>query len=266
VDPIERLRAENALKRAAIAEQRAELRKLQAELAAFAEQYTNIVGPLEAELDKVRQELEAYQRRQQSNTFSSSASSSGIWGEYGSFEEAFDAKYRRNPNEPITPKKTKKQISSEEQQSELRTLYRKLARKYHPDTTTDPAEKARFTLLMAQINAAYRAKNLDELYVLDGRAPAKIEAEMPKIDPDWIDISGGQETYLDLLEQARKLDDELLTTKIEYQNMMTSPLMSLKIEASLARGRGRNLLREIATKVREDLVAARRELTSLRGY
>jgi uncharacterized coiled-coil protein SlyX len=264
VDHIERLRAEIALKRSALAEQRAEVNKLQAELALFAEQYTNMVGPLEAELDKVRQEIESHQRPKHSNTSYNAYTSGSIWGEYGSFEEAFDAKYRRNTNEPIIPKKAKKQIDTEEQQSELRTLYRKLARKYHPDTTTDPAEKARLTLLMAQINAAYRAKNLDELYVLDGRAPnrqTRIETAMPNMN-----VVGVQETYLDLLEQARKLDDDILAAKIDYQNIMTSPLMSLKIEASIARSKGRNLLREIAAKVREDLTTARRELTALRGY
>jgi hypothetical protein len=156
----ERLKAEIELKRAALAEYRAVLLKLQREVEAFAKQYDRVIGSLEAQLDAVRQEIETLQSSPEPGfTFDAGT----IWGPYGSFEESFDAKYRQPQNPMI---QTKRQAVDE---NSLRTLYRKLARKYHPDTTTDPAEKARLTVIMAQINAAYRAKNMDELYALDGK-------------------------------------------------------------------------------------------------
>src|SRR5215470_746989 len=90
-----RLQAEIELKRAALAEERAALQKLQSEVASFARQYDRMIGPLEAELDSVRQQIESLQTRPVVNHDS-------IWGPgYSSFEESFDAKYR-TPNPPIS--------------------------------------------------------------------------------------------------------------------------------------------------------------------
>ncbi len=246
---IERLQAEIGLKRTALAEYQAALRKLQTEIESFARQYDRIIGPLEAELDQVRQQIEMLQSAPPTFDYDS------IWGPgYTSFEESFDAKYRRQPSNPtITP-----QCRVDE--DDLRKIYRKLARKYHPDTTTDPAEKARLTVIMAQINAAYRARNIDELYALDGkRAPVK-----PASIPNPASTPARAPTHADLLAVSERLDDEILQVRSEHQRLMTSPLMSLKIEYSLARGQGRDLLREIASKVREDLIAAKAELAELR--
>ena len=249
---IERLRAEIELKRSALAEHRASVQKLHNEIDTFARQYDKIIGPLEAQLDSIRQQIESLQSEPLNfNTYNDGS----IWGPgFSSFEESFDAKYRRPNNPTITP------TSRSVDETSLRSLYRKLARKYHPDTTTDPAEKARLTVIMAQINAAYRAKNIDELYALDGQRP-RHSASTPKPTVSAADRKPG---YFDLMEQSRKLDEEILWVKSEHQRLMTSPLMSLKIEYSLARSQGRDLLREIAAKVRADLDAARAELNALR--
>lgn len=244
---LERLKIEIELKRAALAEHRAELLKLEKEVEGFAQQYAKIVGPLEAELDSVRQQIEELQ------SFTS-FSNSGLWGGYASFEESFDAKYRRPPNEPIRPLKSSRPVADE---NSLRTLYRKLARKFHPDTTTDHAEKARLTVIMAQVNAAYRAKNMDELLALNGQ-----RKEPPPTPP----VPLTEPNYNDLIKLAQLLDEEITWTQIVYNRLLNGPLMALKIEHSLAKSRGRDLLKEIAAKVRADLDAAKAELASLRRH
>jgi hypothetical protein len=244
---IERLQAEIGLKRSALAEHRAALLKVQREVEAFARQYDRIIGPLEAELDRVRQEIESLQSAPP--TFENSGS---IWGPgNATFEDSFDAKYRR-PNNPTI------NLRRALDDNDLRIVYRKLARKYHPDTTTDPDEKARLTMIMAEINAAYRARNIDQLYALDGK---RTPAAKPVIDPAA--NAKRSTTYNELTALSYQLDDEILQVKSEHQRLLTSPLMSLKIEYSIARGQGRDLLREIAAKVREDLIAAKAELVEL---
>jgi hypothetical protein len=246
----ERLKAEIELKRAALAEYRAALQKLQREVEAFAKQYDRVIGSLESQLDSVRVEIETLQTGPTADLHFDSGT---IWGPYGSFEESFDAKYRQPQNPMI---QTKRPTFDE---NTLRTLYRKLARKYHPDTTTDPVEKARLTVIMAQINAAYRAKNMDELYALDGK-----KAPGPTPPPDVTPLTPREPTYIELTALSHKLDDEIAMAKSEHQRLLTSPLMGLKIEYSIARSQGRDLLREIAAKVRADLDAARAELAALR--
>lgn len=250
----ERLRAEIELKKAALAEYRAALAKLQNEVDVFARQYDKVIGLLEAQLDSIRQQIEDMQTTSAS---SYSYDSGSIWGPgYSSFEESFDAKYRRPNNPTILPKPGR----SAPDENSLRSLYRKLARKYHPDTTTDPAEKTRLTSIMAQINAAYRAKNIDELHAIDGQKARRGANDPLVVKP----LTKQEPGYYELLNTSQKLDDEILWVKSEHQRLMTSPLMSLKIEYSLARSQGRDLLREIATRVRADLDAARVELDALR--
>src|SRR5262249_20956074 len=245
---IERLQAEIELKRSALAEERAALMKLQSEIDSFARHYDRVIGPLEAQLDAVRQEIESLQ-------LTRSANHDSIWGPgYSSFEESFDAKYRR----PLDPKEPGPRRAVDD--AALRTLYRKLARKFHPDTTTDPAEKARLTVIMAQINAAYRAKNIDELYAIEGQKRGKVRIDPPIVDQ--FPLRGP--SYFDLLKISEKLDEEIAWTRSERTRLMHGPLMSLKVEASIARSQGRDLLREIAVKVRADLDAARAELAELR--
>jgi hypothetical protein len=245
-----RLQAEIGLKRSALAEERATLQKLQNEISSFARQYDRTIGPLEAELDAIRQQIDALQTRTTTTNHDS------IWGPgYSSFEESFDAKYRNSPQNP-TINVPRRQVD----ESALRTLYRKLARKYHPDTTTDPNEKARLTVIMAQINAAYRARNMDELQAIDGQ---KMRSQ--KVAPPVVNPMGPQELgYYELIKVAEGLDAEIAWTRSEHSRLLSGPLMALKIEASIARSQGRDLLREIAAKVRLDVNAARLELAELR--
>ncbi|MEP7286167.1 MAG: J domain-containing protein [Chloroflexota bacterium] len=251
---IERLQAEIGLKRVALAEERASLQKLQSEIESFARQYARTIGSLEAQLDAIRQQIEALQTV-------SRPEQSSIWGPgFSSFEESFDAKYRR-PQNPMISAPTPRAAN----EAELRSLYRQLARKYHPDTTTDPAEKARLTIIMAQVNAAYRAKNFDELQALDGQKAAKRPKDH-SIAPPVVDPSVQREpTFFDLQKTATQLDEEIAWTRIAYQRLMIGPLMSLKIEASIARSQGRDLLRELAIRVKADLETAKTELAALRG-
>ncbi len=249
---LERLQIEIELKRSALAEYKANLLKLQKELELFARQYDKALGLLEAQLDAVRQQIEALRAAKRKPA--PGASGAGLWGAgYASFEESFNAKYLN----PDTSNAIPAQRSVDE--PTLRTLYRKLARQYHPDTTQDPAEKARRTLIMAQINAAYRAKDADALYALDGRRSSATATVRPLTSPIPRSL-----TYQELYNLSRQLDDELDAVKIEHNNLLHSPLMTLKIEYSLARGRGVSLLNEIANKIRAELAAARAELDALR--
>lgn len=252
---IEQLYAEIERKRAVLAQHRADLAKLQSEVNGFAQTYDRIVGTLQDELDAVYQQIEDLQAPQ-GRYFGVEQAFDPIWGPYGSLEESFDAKYRRGPQpDPLTTP-TRTSVPD----GELKALYRRLARKYHPDTTTDPAEKQKRTVLMAQINAAYRAKNFKELQALE----IGVTRKAPSVTTQEIKVTPQQQTLADLMNMLHKLDDEIDWTKIEQQRLLTSPLMQFKIECSIARGQGRDMLREMATGLRSELVAAKNRLHTLR--
>jgi hypothetical protein len=252
---IERLTSEVAHRKQVLQQWRDELLKLQSEIRLFAQHYDRLVAPLEAELDAIRQNIEQLQA-----TAAPREQVSSIWGEYSSLEERFDAKYRNGPQGPIITWQTS---TPRPDDNELRTLYRRLARQHHPDLATEPEEKARRTVLMAQINAAYRAKNLKELKALELGPSRPKKPDIPS-KPAAQPLTPRQQTVAELQDLVHRLDEEIDWTKIEHQRLITSPLMQLKIEASIARSRGRDLLREIAAKIRDDLNASRAELDALR--
>lgn len=253
---IEQLYTHIEHKRTLLAQQRLELAKLQAELDTFAQLYDRLVGKLQDELDSVWQAIENAQMADR--PYVSDNLGDSLWGPYGSLEEAFDAKYRRGP-QPDSAQFAYVKVTANDK--ELKLLYRKLARQYHPDTTTDPVERQRRTVLMAQINAAYRAKNYKELRSLEvggGKRPVQPAAAPEPAPPT------AQQTFNELTKLIQKLDDDIDWVKIEHQRLMTCPLMQFKIEYSLARSQGRDMLREMASSLRADISDARRHLASLK--
>lgn len=62
---------------------------------------------------------------------------------------------------------TARERAAEQQQldakASLRTIFRQLASALHPDRETDPAERARKTALMSEVNAAYAANDLSTM-------------------------------------------------------------------------------------------------------
>jgi hypothetical protein len=240
---LERLRVEIELKRATLFELRGELFKLQTELGVFANEYEKKVGRFEADLEDIQREIQVLQRTIRSHGES-------VWGPgVYSFDEYLESR-RKSPNEPIKP------IKPAVDEDEVRALYRKLARKYHPDTTTDPEEKARLSVVMARINAAYNAKDTKTLRALEDQPVSEVLGAIPH--------DSGKATYEELLDLSYKLNDEIDWTRDELKSLLSGPLRTLKIECSIARGKGRDLLREMAAQVQEELTAARATLDTLR--
>jgi hypothetical protein len=245
---LEKLKVEIELKRAALKEEQQRLARLREEIGSFARQYERLVGPLEARLDALQDELSRW--RGGGNT-------GGMWGQYASFEEAFDAKYRRNVQDTHGPNAAQRAgVTRPVSEESLRSLYRKLVRRYHPDSTQNADEKARFTVIMAQINAAWRARDVNALYALDGQKVAQPAPDVSRLDQIT--------TLTDLMELSRRLDAEITDVQIEYRQLMTSPLMQLKIEQSLARARGGNILRELANRVQAEIDHCEAQLRKLR--
>lgn len=246
---LERLRAEIALRRDALREHRRRLEALEGEIAAFARQYDRALGRLQAQLDALQEQIE--QQRGESITHGGSGSS--MWGPYRSFEESFDARYRRPLQDTHGPNAARKGMQNTPRLDDgaLRMLYRKLVRQFHPDTTLDPAQKARYTVIMAQVNAAYQARNAEALLELDGR---------PNLPPPDVSTLDRIETLHDLMATLHRLDAEISDAQIAYQALMRSPLMQLKIEYSLARAQGRNLLLEIASRLQQEIAQLKGQL------
>lgn len=130
---------------------------------------------------------------------------------------------------------------------QIKRLYRRLARKYHPDLASDKTEQSYRTEKMAALNEAYAAGSLVEMIALS------TEDEEATGD-------GPQQTSV---EAARVLEKELarIQRKIalvnnEIENLHNNPVVQLSLDVKLARRRGRDLLEEMSIDLERRIVQA----------
>lgn len=100
----------------------------------------------------------------------------------------------------------KRQEVSEEVQEDIKTIWKKLIRKFHPDLVTDPGEKGKREALMKQVNKAYTEADLDTLRQLENQSATEdttassIEAlEKVLVDTENL-ILGAKQNFKDLRE------------------------------------------------------------------
>jgi hypothetical protein len=131
----------------------------------------------------------------------------------------------------------------------LRALFRELALRIHPDHALDPADELRRTRLMAQANDAFRRKDARLLRRMlrgfDGLAdafPAALEEEIREAR--------------EAVEQAAR---DVAAVESDFVALDASPLAELERSALAAAREGRDLLAEMAARVKGRIGMAMRQ-------
>lgn len=110
-----------------------------------------------------------------------------------------------------TKNKSAKQLEAERIQQEIDslkqknigTIYKQLAKLFHPDLEQDVGKKAEKEILMQQLTAAYEAKNLHALLTLELKWIHKENEHLESLTDEKLAV------YLQILkEQAQQLEDE----------------------------------------------------------
>jgi len=136
---------------------------------------------------------------------------------------------------------------------ELRRLYRTLAKRFHPDLTTDPDEKIYRQEKMASINQAYMDHDqsaLQELMELPVKAAGKIELTR-------------EQRVLEMYQEIDRLDDLILKLRQQLQDLNTSDDLHLALDFRLAQHEGRDLLKEYSAFYEEQIRALEEQLAGL---
>ena len=150
---LERKRAELAALEADLVERELELSTLQAELAAFEAEYLRVVGRRYAELDALRARIaQAHAARHPTDEVARKAASAATETAARSAAEVEDCAPKESAREFDPP-------------ADLKTLYRTLARRLHPDLAATDAERERRHEWMARVNEAYRRQDAEALRV-----------------------------------------------------------------------------------------------------
>jgi DnaJ-domain-containing protein 1 len=137
----------------------------------------------------------------------------------------------------------------------LKKLYREVAKRIHPDLTTDEAEKVRRQQLMVEANQAYEAGD---------------EEKLKAILHDWESSSEsvkGKGIAAELIRVIRKIAqcrDRLKTIEKEIESLEQTELYQLKTQVFTAKEIGQDLLAEMAQHLDEQIAEALQRLTELK--
>ncbi len=246
-DPdLKSLRAEVARRQERTAELELELFELRVSLAEFERELEIRVRPLERELQGLRAKLDQHRRE---------AARRGQWGERATQEEIPDVveQFRKawTPKFPSDAAPAKAP-PSEPKQGELRGLYRELAKRFHPDLTTDPAQKPWREEMMAKVNLAYESNDLAALRAL------RQQVERPAQE---LEVSRDQ-VLTDLHTEIRRLDQVIVGLQAEIGRLERSDVALLKLDAVKARLNGYDLLASMARDFGTQIAQTRSELAS----
>ncbi|MGD8805687.1 MAG: J domain-containing protein [Chloroflexota bacterium] len=159
-------------------------------------------------------------------------------------EEQYRRTWRRSSNddiyagaEPLNP--------ADAQQ--IKRLYRRLARKYHPDLATDKTEQRYRTEKMAALNEAYAAGSLVELIALSGAGEADAGDDPQHANADLVRV---------LEQELARLQRKLALVNNEMENVHNNPVVQLSLDIKLAKRQGRDLLEEMSLDLERRIARA----------
>lgn len=125
---------------------------------------------------------------------------------------------------------------------EIKTLYRRLARRYHPDLARNDSDRTQANEQMKEVNQAYQAGNLKALMKLAGM-DIPFGMDMQATRP-----SASQLTKQPLTE-LEKVERELQEARQNIRRLSNLPIVKLSLDVKLARHQGRDLLMEMAAEL-----------------
>lgn len=201
--------------------------------------YNERVGHLEEYLRNLRRKLYEVLESQRPEEEEPDASAYEPEGE----EEEFTYQERDENNGWRKIGKAKKSKYSPKMEEQIKNLFRELARRFHPDLTSDPEEKKWREEIMTRVNQAYSNRDLKALRAL---------AEQPDRPVDSPDQTKEQEIAA-LKAELKRLDGVIADLKARIHHLEESPAWQLKLEARLKRRSGADLLTELEGKIKEQI-------------
>lgn len=239
----------------ALASAEAELATLQSELEQFEKQVDALLGPLLDQLSALDAEVQALTSQlidlREARLFGNNrASYTGPY--FAHLPDPTVAEEENRSTQPFASAPAGEVAPTPgDPQAELKSLYRKLARRYHPDLARSDTERILNTEQMTVVNQAYATGDLRTLRSLAG-------VFMPSTLPDYL-RPGLPQSELEQV-QAR-----LRQVQAQINHLETLPIIRLSLEAKLARRQGRSLLAEMIIDLRRKLARKTAERDYLRS-
>jgi uncharacterized small protein (DUF1192 family) len=231
-----------------IAQLEFELSDTNADLGRFEQEYQERVGMLEQQVQNLEADLEQARFR---------AARKAQWGERADSPdlhvdvlEQFRRTWTPRDKPPEPPPE---QPITDQMKAELKTLFRALAKRFHPDLVTDPEAKRWRQKIMAQVNEAYAAQDVRALRAL-GEKQDRPEAPVQKTR---------EQILVDMQAEVRRLDGVIRNLERTLQELINSHTVQLMLEVTIAARQGRDLLSEMAASLRTRIAQLKSEIAAL---
>lgn len=231
-------RDEQAALEAELADRELRAANLRAELGAFERQYLHFVGSRYAELDEKKAQIAERLVREQPSSERAE-------------QVAHDARARADDTKSAAGEKNAQEPRPFESSPEMKRLYREVAKRVHPDLTSDREDRAKRQQLMAEANRAY--ENGDEAQL------AKILTEY-ECSPEAVEGEGPGAELIRVIRRVSQARSRLAEIEAEMQGLVRSDLYQLKSRVDDAEKGGRNVLQEMIAKVDEQIELANERL------
>jgi len=131
---------------------------------------------------------------------------------------------------------------------EMKRLYREVARRIHPDLTSNRADRAKREQLMAEANLAYERGDEAKL----GKILAAYEAS-----PESVAGDGPGAELIRAIRWVSQIRVHIAEIEKELQEIFCSDLYRLKSRVDEAQRSGRDLIWEMVARVEEQIVLAK---------
>ena len=234
-----RKREELAAIRATLAERELELVDYRSQLAAFEGRYLRQVGTLYAELDEWKARISELKARLDPSGAATARAEEAREQARQTYEEAH-GKASEVHDFTTSP--------------ELKSLFREVAKRIHPDLAKDSGDLERRTRFMAEANRAYEAGDAEALRrILDEYQDGADTVEGEGIGAELIRI----------IRQISLAKNRVAAIEQVLAALRQSETGLLKKQAEESEQAGRDLLAELEAAVREQIALARKEYETL---
>lgn len=231
----------------------AEVEKVRRQLEPIQRRYDRVVKPIADKVLVLREaikELEGLRRRQARGVDTPVES---LWEESWQWDRR--SPYRRDPNTPppefIIPNQRP------EASEDIKKVYRRLARRHHPDLAGDEQDRLYRNDLMARINDSYAERDLEALLALDDSQ----EAEVEELGDVLLAVLKLRRMQAESAEYVQRIEE----LKLERFDLTHSVLFDLKIQEKWdKRTTGKNPLQEMADWFELEYVRLNARLNELR--
>ncbi len=249
---LESLRAKLARRREYMGLLELELTNTRGALQEFTDLYNHRIGPLEAHQQRLQRQLEELSADQAppSNDWRGARRGPGRFG-----AAHVDEGETQEP-EAEHPFKRRAAPTSQDVNHErrVRDLFRRLAKRYHPDVAQDDEQRKWHEEIMAEVNQAYSAKNLQALEALDRR----MELEMDISPTPAVELAR-------LTVELRQLETLIFDMEQTIRDLDLSPAMQMRTELRTDQEDGRDTLAALEREMRSRIAALEEQVLVLGG-